>query len=57
METVSITKTHKIPKMIDVILKDASNNDLLDSLGNPIIKQYQAKKAVYKKEITNETIT
>ena len=57
METVSITKTRKIPKMIDVILKDASNNDLLDSLGNPIIKQYQAKKAVYKKEITNETIT
>jgi hypothetical protein len=57
METVSITKTHKIPKMIDVILKDASNNNLLDSQGDPIIKQYQAKKPVYKKEITNETIT
>ena len=57
METVSITKTRNIPKMIDVILKDASNNNLLDSQGDPIIKQYQAKKPVYKKEIINETIT
>jgi len=57
METVSITKTRNIPIMIDVILKDASNNNLLDSQGDPIIKQYQAKKPVYKKEIINETIT
>jgi hypothetical protein len=57
METVSVTKTRKIPKMINVTLKDVSNNDLLDSQGYPIIKQYQAKKAVYKKEIIQETIT
>ena len=57
METVSVTKTRKIPKMINVTLKDASNNDLLDSQGYPIIKQYQAKKAVYKKEIIRETTT
>ena len=30
---------------------------LLDSQGNPIIKQYQAKKAIYKKEMVEETIT
>ena len=50
METVSVAKTRKIPKMINVTLKDASNNDLLDSQGYPIIKPYQAKKAVYRKE-------
>jgi len=43
--------------MINVTLKDASNNDLLDSQGYPIIKPYQAKKAVYIKEKTQETIT
>jgi len=57
METVSVVKTRKIPKMINVTLKDASNNDLLDTQGNPIIKPYQAKKAVYIKEKTQETIT
>jgi len=57
METVSVSKTRKIPKMINVTLKDASNNDLLDSQGNPIIKPYQAKKAVYIKEKTQEIIT
>jgi peptidoglycan hydrolase CwlO-like protein len=46
METVSVTKTRKIPKMINVTLKDVSNNDLLDEQGYPITKQYQAKKAV-----------
>ena len=57
METVSVSKTRKIPKMINVTLKDASNNDLLDSQGNPIIKPYQAKKAVYRKETVQEIIT
>ena len=56
MEIVSVIKTRKIPKMINVTLKDASNNDLLDSQGYPIIKQYQAKKAVYKKKMVQETI-
>ncbi len=40
-----------------LVTRELSNNDLLDSQGYPIIKQYQAKKAVYKKEIIQETIT
>ena len=57
METITLTKVRKIPKMINVTLKDASNNDLLDEQGYPIKKQYQAKKAVYKKQILQETLT